>query len=314
MQTEDEDMLELEPNVDPAVERPRPVRIGSLTIGDGSPCLIAGPCSVEPGYGEHVAQLVEAGVDGLRANIFKPRTRPDSFQGLGVDGIDLLREAKRRTDLPLFTEVLGTEDAELVADLADCLWVGARNMQNFRLLEALGDIGKPVLLKRGMGATVDEWVGASEYIRRRGNDDVVLCERGIRTFESRTRNTLDVSAVVVARELTDLPVLVDPSHAAGNRDWVLPLGRAALAAGADGLLVEAHPEPEDAWSDGDQAIDLHQLDELVRDVRRASLRTSRLDLPADPSRPHLLQVLDEEIARLTACRARLAAGLGVASA
>ena len=282
-----------------------PVRVGPLTIGAGDPCLIAGPCSAEPGYPDQVVLLEEAGVDGLRANLFKPRTRPGSFQGLGEAGLDLLREARGRTHLPLFTEVLDAREAELVAGLADCLWVGARNMQNFRLLEALGDLGKPVLLKRGMGATVDEWVGASEYLRRRGNHQVVLCERGIRTFEPSTRNTLDLSSVVVVRERTDLPVLVDPSHAAGNRRWVAALARAALAAGADGLLVEAHPRPDQAWSDGEQAIDLTQLRELVHDVRRAAIRHREDGGPDPEPRPALTRVLTDEITRLTALRDRL---------
>ncbi len=304
-------MLDLKP--DPELPGPlptRPVRIGTLVVGAGDPCLIAGPCSVEPGYPEQVELLWEAGVDGLRANLFKPRTRPGSFQGLGDAGLDLLREARRRTRLPLFTEVLDDREAELVGDLVDCLWVGARNMQNYRLLEALGDLGRPVLLKRGMGATVDEWVGASEYLRRRGNHQVILCERGIRTFETSTRNTLDLSAVVVVRERTDLPVLVDPSHAAGNRRWVEALGRAALAAGADGLLVEAHPQPEEAWSDGEQAIDLDQLRSLVRDVRRAALVHPRR--PDPEPRPGLARVLEEEVARLTSLRARLGLGSEVA--
>jgi 3-deoxy-7-phosphoheptulonate synthase len=305
-QPEDEKtVLELKSDPDqPATVPTRPVRVGPLTIGAGDPCLIAGPCSAEPDYPDQVELLQEAGVDGLRASLFKPRTHPGSFQGLGESGLDLLREARRRTHLPLFTEVLDARDAELVADLVDCLWVGARNMQNFRLLEALGDLGKPVLLKRGMGATIDEWVGASEYLRRRGNHQIVLCERGIRTFEPSTRNTLDLSSVVVVRERTDLPVLVDPSHAAGNRRWVAALARAALAAGADGLLVEAHPAPEQAWSDGEQAIDLTQLASLVYDVRRAAI--GRSDLGSEPSpRPHLARVLEEEIARLTALRERL---------
>lgn len=304
-------MLDLQPDPEPAPRaHTRAVRVGTLTIGTGEPCLIAGPCSVEPGYPDQVDRLQEAGVDGLRANLFKPRTRPGSFQGLGDAGLDLLREARRRTHLPLFTEVLDGREAELVGDLVDCLWVGARNMQNFRLLEALGDLRMPVLLKRGMGATVDEWVGASEYLRRRGNHQVILCERGIRTFEPSTRNTLDVSSVVVVRERTDLPVLVDPSHAAGNRRWVEALGRAALGAGADGLLVEAHPDPEAAWSDGEQAIDLDQLRSLVGEVRRAAI--ARPGGPDPEPRPGLSRLVEEEIARLTALRARLGLGSEVA--
>lgn len=298
-------MLELQSDPEePGPIPTRPVRIGPLTVGAGDPCVIAGPCSAEPDYPAQVTLLEEAGVDGLRANLFKPRTHPGSFQGLGEAGLDLLREARRRTHLPLFTEVLDAREAELVHELVDCLWVGARNMQNFRLLEALGELGKPVLLKRGMGATVDEWVGASEYLRRRGNHQVVLCERGIRSFEPSTRNTLDLSSVVVVRERTDLPVLVDPSHASGNRRWVAALARAALAVGADGLLVEAHPEPEQAWSDGEQAIDLTQLRALVQDVRRAAISRSAAGSGPEP-RPCLGPVLRDEITRLTALRDRL---------
>jgi 3-deoxy-7-phosphoheptulonate synthase len=261
-------MVELErPEI---VERRRAVRIGSLTIGDGRPAVVAGPCSVEPGYVEQAVDIAEAGADALRAGVFKPRTHPDSFQGMGLEALPLLAEARRRTGLPLISEVLCAEDAEAIGDHADGYQVGTRNMQNYRLLEALGDIGRPVILKRGFSATIDEWIAASEYIRRRGNDDVVLCERGIRTFETRTRNTLDVSAVVVARELTDLPVIVDPSHAAGKRDWVPALARAALAVGADGLLVEAHPAPAMAWSDAAQTIDLESLADLVEASRHAT--------------------------------------------
>ena len=255
------------------VERPRlrwrrAVRVGSVVVGGARPLVIAGPCSVEPGYVEQALALAATGADALRAGVFKPRTHPDSFQGMGLEALPLLHEVRRRTGLPLISEVLSAADAEALGDRVDGYQVGTRNMQNYRLLEALGDIGRPVVLKRGFSATIDEWVGASEYIRRRGNDDVVLCERGIRTFETRTRNTLDISAVVVARELTDLPVIVDPSHAAGRRDWVPALAMAALAAGADGLLVEAHPSPEQAWSDGQQAISLDVLAGLVAAARQ----------------------------------------------
>jgi 3-deoxy-7-phosphoheptulonate synthase len=212
--------------------------------------------------------IAETGVDALRAGVYKPRTHPDSFQGMGAEALPLLAEVRRVTGLPLISEVMCAADAEALGDRVDGYQVGARNMQNYRLLEALGDIGQPVVLKRGLSATIDEWVAASEYIRRRGNDDVVLCERGIRTFETRTRNTLDISAVVVTRELTDLPVIVDPSHAAGRREWVPALARAALAAGADGLLVEAHPSPAAAWSDADQTIGLEALADLVAAARQ----------------------------------------------
>ena len=292
-------MLELD---QPETHEGRTVHIGSLTVGGTRPCVIAGPCAVESGYPEHADALLACGVDGLRANLYKPRTRPESFQGMGADGLPLLVEARRRTGLPLFTEVMSPQEAELVGDVADCLWVGARNMQNFRLLEALGEIGRPVLLKRGMAATVDEWVAASEYIRGRGNDDVVLCERGIRTFESRTRNTLDVSAVVVARELTDLPVIVDPSHAAGNRAWVPALARAALAAGADGLLVEAHPAPGLAWSDADQAIDMDTCAAVVAEARHAALQGGRTPVRDARTAIEQLAIIDTELERLQAVR------------
>lgn len=248
-------------------EARRTVWLGSVAVGTGRPVVIAGPCAVEPSYVAHAEELARTGADALRACVYKPRTHPDSFQGLGAEALPLLAEARRRTGLPLVSEVLSVQDAETLGDRVDAYQVGARNMQNYRLLEALGEIGRPVVLKRGLSATIDEWVAASEYIRRRGNDDVVLCERGIRTFETRTRNTLDLSAAVVLRELTDLPVIVDPSHAAGRRDWVPPLARAALAVGADGLLIEAHPAPTLAWSDAPQAIGVDALARLVGEAR-----------------------------------------------
>lgn len=261
----------------------RRVRIGSMVVGGPRQVIIAGPCSVEPDYPEQAAVLARTGIDALRAGVFKPRTHPDSFQGMGADALPLLLAVRQRTGLPLVSEVLSETDASILADAVDAFQVGARNMQNFRLLEALGEIGRPVLLKRGMGATVDEWVAASEYIRRRGNDDVVLCERGIRTFEPRTRSTLDLSSVLVARELTDLPVIVDPSHAAGRRDWVPALARAALALGADGVMVEAHLDPNAAWSDAAQAIDVAACADLVELARRGSAQL--LDPDAESAQP-----------------------------
>ncbi|HVB77870.1 MAG TPA: 3-deoxy-7-phosphoheptulonate synthase [Candidatus Nitrosotalea sp.] len=250
----------------------RRVKIGSMVVGGPRQVIIAGPCSVETDYAEQASVLAQTGIDALRAGVFKPRTHPDSFQGMGADALPLLLAVRQRTGLPLISEVLSETDASILVDAVDAFQVGARNMQNFRLLEALGEIGRPVLLKRGMGATVDEWVAASEYIRRRGNDDVVLCERGIRTFEPRTRSTLDLSSVLVARELTDLPVIVDPSHAAGRRDWVPALARAALALGADGVMVEAHLDPNAAWSDAAQAIDVAACADLVELARQGSVQ------------------------------------------
>jgi 3-deoxy-7-phosphoheptulonate synthase len=281
----------------------RTVRIGTAIVGQGRPVLIAGPCAVEPSYVAQAEALARTGIDALRACVYKPRTHPDSFQGMGAEAASLLDEARRRTGLPMISEVLAAEDAEAIGEHIDAYQVGARNMQNVRLLEALGDIGRPVVLKRGLSATIDEWISASEYLRRRGNDDVVLCERGIRTFETRTRNTLDVSSVVVVRELTDLPVIVDPSHAAGNREWVPALARAAVAAGADGLLVEAHPAPALAFSDGPQAIGLEALSALVGEVRLHNGRCLEATDAADAQR--LLGLVDGELKRLLEARRRL---------
>jgi 3-deoxy-7-phosphoheptulonate synthase len=296
---EDEAMLDLDQS---GADAHRTVRIGSLIVGGARLCVIAGPCSVERDYVEHAEALASCGVDALRAGIYKPRTRPESFQGMGREALPMVKEARRRTGLPLVSEVLSIEDAEELGEQVDAFQVGARNMHNYRLLDSLGEIGRPVILKRGLAATIDEWVAASEYIRRRGNDDVVLCERGIRTFESRTRNTLDVSSVVVVRELTDLPVIVDPSHAAGNRALVPALASAALAAGADGLLIEAHPTPDLAWSDGDQTIDLDDCATIVAGARRATLVEARLARVEAAGAEERLAVIDAEMERLRALR------------
>lgn len=248
---------------EPALQR-RAVRVGPLAFGGGRPIVIAGPCAVEPDYVETAVQLAALGVPMLRGGAFKPRTRPESFQGLGEKGLRLLAEARAVTGLPAVTEVLTAEEVPLVAAHVDCLQIGSRNMQNFRLLTAAGRSGLPILLKRGIAATYDEWLAAADYILETGNRDVILCERGVRGFEPRTRYMLDLSAVVVLRELTDLPVIVDPSHAAGHAAWVPALARAALAAGADGLLVEAHPRPAESWSDARQAIDLPMLRTILQ--------------------------------------------------
>ena len=238
------------------------VRVG----GDHPPVLIAGPCSVESR--EQILEAARgvraAGGAMLRGGCFKPRTLPYDFQGLGFEGLTLLHEAGRANGLPVVTEVLHPSDVEAVAREADVLQIGARNMQNFELLKAVGATRTPVLLKRGMMASIDEWLAAAEYVLAGGNERVILCERGIRTFETATRNTLDLSAVVVARERTHLPVIVDPSHAAGVRRWVPALCHAALAAGAHGLIVEAHPDPDAALSDGPQSLTLPALADLAR--------------------------------------------------
>ncbi|GHH62603.1 3-deoxy-7-phosphoheptulonate synthase [Streptosporangium violaceochromogenes] len=245
------------------------IRVGGVPIGPGTVTLIAGPCAVEtPRQTLEAAEMAKAaGATLLRGGAYKPRTSPYAFQGLGEAGLRILADVRERTGLPVVTEVVDAHDVELVASYADMLQIGTRNAQNFALLQAVGGIGKPVMLKRGMNATIEEWLMAAEYIAQRGNLDIVLCERGIRTFETATRNTLDVSAVPVAQRLSHLPVIVDPSHSGGHRNLVLPLSRAAVAAGADGVIVDVHPRPEQALCDGPQALvedDLHELAEVMR--------------------------------------------------
>jgi 3-deoxy-7-phosphoheptulonate synthase len=232
------------------------ITVGGVPIGPGTMTLIAGPCSVETLEQTLAsAQMAkDAGASLLRGGAFKPRTSPYAFQGLGAAGLSILAEVRAEIGLPVVTEVVDPNDVDLVCEYADMLQVGTRNMQNFALLQAVGSAGKPVMLKRGMNATIEEWLMAAEYIAQRGNLDIVLCERGIRTFETATRNTLDISAVPVAQRLSHLPVIVDPSHSGGRRDLVLPLSRAAIAVGADGVIVDVHPEPAKALCDGDQAL------------------------------------------------------------
>ena len=232
------------------------VQVGGVPIGPGTITMIGGPCAVESMEQTLAAAALakSAGAVLLRGGAFKPRTSPYSYQGLGELGLKILSDVRSATGLPVVTEVVDPGSVELVASYADMLQVGTRNMQNFALLKAVGSVAKPVLLKRGMSATIEEWLMAAEYIAQRGNLDIVLCERGIRTFEPATRNTLDISAVPLARLLSHLPVIVDPSHASGRRDLVVPLARAAIAAGADGVIVDIHPEPEQALCDGAQAL------------------------------------------------------------
>jgi 3-deoxy-7-phosphoheptulonate synthase len=244
------------------------VEVGGVPIGPDTVKLIAGPCAVEtPEQTLESAWMArQAGATLLRGGAFKPRTSPYAFQGLGERGLEILADVREQTGLPIVTEVVGAQDVEMVAEYADMLQVGTRNMQNFPLLQAVGEAGKPVMLKRGMNATIEEWLMAAEYIAQRGNLDIVLCERGIRTFETATRNTLDISAVPVAQSLSHLPVVVDPSHSGGRRDLVLPLSRAAIVAGADGIIVDVHPDPQSALCDGPQALvgeDLVELSEAV---------------------------------------------------
>lgn len=246
------------------------VRVGGVPIGPGTVTLIAGPCAVEtPQQTLQAAEMAKAaGATLLRGGAYKPRTSPYAFQGLGEAGLRILADVREQTGLPVVTEVVDAHDVELVASYADMLQIGTRNAQNFALLQAVGGIGKPVMLKRGMNATIEEWLMAAEYIAQRGNLDIVLCERGIRTFETATRNTLDVSAVPLAQRLSHLPVIVDPSHSGGHRTLVLPLTRAAIAVGADGVIIDVHPHPEQALCDGPQALvdgDLAELAEVMRD-------------------------------------------------
>ena len=250
------------------------VTLGQATVGDGAVHVIAGPCSVEgPGMLRQTAEAVKAaGAIGLRGGAFKPRTSPYSFHGLGIDALDMLAEVRAATGLPVITEALDTRHVAAVAEKVDCVQVGARNMQNFALLNEVGSCGKPVLLKRGMSATLEDLLLAAEYVLARGNSQVMLCERGIRTFDRTMRNTLDIGAVPYLKQETHLPVLVDPSHACGRRDLVPALALAAVAAGADGLVIEVHPDPDHALSDGDQSMPLDAFAELmerVRDVAQA---------------------------------------------
>jgi 3-deoxy-7-phosphoheptulonate synthase len=261
------------------------VYVCGVPVGPGVFTLIAGPCAVEtPEQTLAGARMAKAaGATLLRGGAFKPRTSPYAFQGLGEHGLRILAEVRDATGLPVVTEVVDAHDVELVASYADMLQIGTRNMQNFALLQAVGQAGKPVMLKRGMQATVEEWLMAAEYVAQRGNLDIVLCERGIRTFETATRNTLDLSAVPVVQQLSHLPVVVDPSHASGRRDLVVPLSRAAIAVGADALIVDVHPDPETALCDGPQALDgadLRALAVAVRQLPPLVGRRSAGDLPA----------------------------------
>jgi 3-deoxy-7-phosphoheptulonate synthase len=245
------------------------IKLGDLEIGGDRLTIIAGPCSVES-----EAQLVEtalavkeAGAGILRGGAFKPRTSPYAFQGLEEEGLKLLAQAKEMTGLYIVTEVVNPKDVELVGQYADILQVGARNVQNFALLRSLGEINKPVLLKRGMATTIKEYLMSAEYILSQGNYEVILCERGIRTFETETRFTLDLNAVPVLRKLTHLPIFVDPSHGTGHWEYVAPMAKAAIAAGADGLMIEVHMRPEEAFSDGIQSLKPKRFSTLMQELR-----------------------------------------------
>lgn len=245
------------------------VSVGDVHIGGGDLVVMAGPCSVESAdqIRSSAEAVAAAGAQILRGGAFKPRSSPYSFQGLGESGLKMMRDAADAHGLKVVTEVMNAEQIDVTAKYADIFQIGARNMQNFMLLREVGRTGRPVLLKRGMSATIKEWLMSAEYIMSEDNPNVILCERGIRTFEPYTRNTLDLSAVPVVKEKSHLPVIVDPSHGTGLRDKVLPMARAAVAAGADGLMVEIHPDPASALSDGPQSLYFEQFAELMEQVR-----------------------------------------------
>jgi 3-deoxy-7-phosphoheptulonate synthase len=296
------------------------VRVGGVEVGGSEFVVAAGPCAVETAEQVHAAAdgVARAGARLLRGGAYKPRTSPYSFQGLGEDGLRLLAAAGRASGLPTVTEVMAAEDVPLVVRHADALQVGARNVQNFALLKTLGAAGKPVLLKRGMSTTVEELLMSAEYVVAHGNPNVILCERGIRTFETSTRNTLDLNAVAVLKSLTHLPVIVDPSHGTGRRDLIAPLSKAAASVGADGLIVEVHPNPDAALSDGAQSITPDVFADLMRDlVGVLALEGRTLACPSRvggerPMRAYRERIdsIDEEIVRLLNERAEMALRVG----
>lgn len=249
------------------------VKVGNAEFGSGQPVMIAGPCSVESE--EQILTIAkgvkERGADLLRGGAFKPRTSPYAFQGLEEDGLKLLQKAKEATGLPIVSELISTEHLDLFAEYVDMIQIGARNMQNFDLIKKAARLGKPILLKRGMSATVEEFLLAAEYCLNEGNNQIVLCERGIRTYETSTRNILDLNSVALIKETSHLPIIADPSHAAGRYDLVAPLGYAALAAGADGLIVEVHNKPDEALSDGKQSLTLNSFEEMMTQLKHMHL-------------------------------------------
>jgi 3-deoxy-7-phosphoheptulonate synthase len=246
------------------------IRMNGLTIGADQFVVMAGPCSVE--YREQIMSTAErvkaAGAKILRGGAYKPRTSPYDFQGLEEEGLKLLAEAREKTGLKIITEIITPENVDLINEYTDIFQVGARNMQNFALLKRLGKVNKPVMLKRGMMSTLKEFLMSAEYIVSQGNPNVILCERGIRTFETFTRNTLDISAVPALKQLSHLPVIVDPSHGTGRRSLIAPMSKAAVAVGADGLIVEVHPNPEEAYSDGPQSLLPEEFDALMQEVKK----------------------------------------------
>jgi 3-deoxy-7-phosphoheptulonate synthase len=297
-------------------ERTR-IKVGDSTIGAGSPLVVmAGPCAVESREQLFATArwVRREGAHVLRGGAYKPRTSPYTFQGLGADGVKLLAEAREETGMPVITELTDPADVELFDKYVDIIQIGARNMHNFVLLRAAGQTRRPVLLKRGLAATIDEWLMAAEYVLSAGNSNVILCERGIRTFERATRNTLDLSAVPVLREKTHLPIVIDPSHGTGKRSLVGPMALAAAAVGADGLLIEVHPDPAHARSDGDQSLSFGEFGSLMDELRRLEyLRSNGKKTTRPPEVPvgvggirERIDAIDEQLVQLIDERARLA--------
>ena len=253
------------------------IRVNGVTIGGKKIVIMAGPCSIE---GREMLMAIgksvkSSGAAILRGGAYKPRTSPYSFQGMGKEGLELLKEAKHLLKMPVVTEIMDTKDIDLISDYTDIFQVGARNMQNFSLLKELGSTNKPILLKRGLSATIKELLMSAEYIASKGNDKIILCERGIRTFETETRNTLDLNAIPVIKKLTHLPVIVDPSHGTGRRDIVATMSMAAIAAGADGIIVEVHQQPEKALSDGEQSLKPDEFKQMVKAIDRIARAIGR---------------------------------------
>ncbi|GAB4482964.1 MAG: 3-deoxy-7-phosphoheptulonate synthase [Thermodesulfovibrionales bacterium] len=258
-------------------KEPSVIDVKGVKIGGKKVPVMAGPCAVEDrNVLKDIAEKVrQAGASFLRGGAFKPRTSPYTFQGLGEEGLKYLAEASAKTGLPVVTEIMDPRDLDVIVMYSDIIQIGARNMQNFRLLLEVGSADKPVLLKRGLSSTIKEWLMSAEYIMSRGNHKVMLCERGIRTFETATRNTLDLSAVPLLKQLTHLPVVVDPSHGVGKRDLVAPMAKAAVAAGADALIIEVHTNPEEAVSDGDQSLRPEQFANLMQELKPVALAVGR---------------------------------------
>ena len=285
------DMLELIPGVDEVIPVSKPyklssrefhpldttIEVGGITIGGKEIVIIAGPCAVESEQQllETAKAVKAAGATILRGGAFKPSTSPYHFRGLGEQGLELLAQVKKEIGLPIITEVMSPGEVELVARYADILQIGARNMQNFNLLEEVGKTGKPVMLKRGLSATIQEWLLAAEYILAQGNEQLMLCERGIRTFETHTRNTMDISAIPIIEKVSHLPIIVDPSHGTGKWDLVAPMALAAVAAGADGVMVEVHPNPDLALKDGAQSLNFDNFRQLMSQLKPVAAAIDR---------------------------------------